>query len=103
MRLSFYRFPDTTPEDLRVKEGCEIFLKNGNTTYAERIPEEHRDEVSSIGYIAGPWNISVIKKYMKIYGGSGYTEHYDRSGSLFGISEITLTGNNSQFKYNRHL
>ena len=37
------------------------------------------------------------------YGGTGWTEHIDRDGSCFEVSEIKLTGNNSYFKYNKHL
>lgn len=103
MRLSFYRFPDDAPEDVRVSAGCEIVLKNGGTTHAERIPDEHRDEVDNVGFVAGPWNISAIKSYIKQYGGSGFTEHYERDGSLFEVTEIRLSGNNSRFKYNHHL
>lgn len=103
MRLSFYRFPDNSKEEDRLAAGCEIFLKNGGTVHADTIPIEHRDEVDSVGFITGPWNINVIKSYMKKFGGSGYTEHYERDGSLFEVTEIELKGNNSKFKYSRHL
>lgn len=103
MRLSFYRFPDDAPEEVRLKEGCDIYLKGGSSTHADHIPEEHRDEVDSVGYVVGPWNVSTIKKYMKKYGGWGFTEHYERDGTCFEVTEIKLEGNNTQFKYNCHL
>lgn len=34
---------------------------------------------------------------------SAWTEHYERDGTLFEVTEIHLTGNNSRFKYNHHL
>ena len=40
---------------------------------------------------------------MKKYGGSGCAQHFDRDGGLFETTEIILKGNNSKFKYNRHL
>jgi hypothetical protein len=40
---------------------------------------------------------------IKNNGGRGYTEHYERDGTLFEVSHIELKGNNSSFKYNRHL
>lgn len=47
--------------------------------------------------------VSTVKKLIKRYGGGGYTLHCDRSGSVFETSAIKLSGNNSRFKYNRHL
>lgn len=48
-------------------------------------------------------NITWVKKMIKNNGGRGYTEHYERDGTLFEVSHIELKGNNSSFKYNRHL
>lgn len=48
-------------------------------------------------------SITEIKKLIKKQGGYGYTEHYERDGTLFDVTEIELKGNNSNFKYNRHL
>lgn len=31
MRINYYQFPDDTPEEILLKEGCEIILKNGGT------------------------------------------------------------------------
>lgn len=43
------------------------------------------------------------KKLLKLYGGRAWTEHYERDGSMFEVTEIELTGDNSTHKYNRHL
>lgn len=48
-------------------------------------------------------SITEIKKLIKKQGGYGYTEHYERDGTLFDVTEIELKGNNSNFKYNKHL
>lgn len=48
-------------------------------------------------------SITEIKKFIKKQGGYGYTEHYERDGTLFDVTEIEVKGNNSTFKYNRHL
>ena len=48
-------------------------------------------------------SISAAKKLLKDKGGFAWTEHYDRDGGLFETTPIKLSGNNSRFKYNRHL
>lgn len=48
-------------------------------------------------------SITEIKKLIEKQGGYGYTEHYERDGTLFDVTEIELKGNNSNFKYNKHL
>ena len=44
-----------------------------------------------------------IKKMIKQFGGSGYTIHMERDGTVFETTEIKITGNNSNHKYNHHL
>lgn len=48
-------------------------------------------------------NIRTAKKLLKEQGGQAWTEHYERDGTLFEVTDIKLEGNNSKFKYNRHL
>ena len=48
-------------------------------------------------------SITEAKKLLKSLGGFAWTEHLERDGSLFETTEIKLEGNNSRFKYNRHL
>ena len=52
---------------------------------------------------AEPMSITAAKKLLKKQGGKAWTEHYDRDGGLFEVTGVELTGNNSKFKYNRHL
>ena len=48
-------------------------------------------------------SISIAKKLLKKFGGNAYTQHFDRDGGLFETTSVELKGNNSRFKYNRHL
>ena len=47
--------------------------------------------------------LQLQKKLLKQYGGIAWTDHIDRDGGLFEVTEIKLKGNNSKFRYNRHL
>ena len=102
MRLHYYRFPKGTPENILLENGCAIYLKDGNWTYQNSIPEEYRHLVDYIGDTVN-CTITTAKKMLKQYGGSAWTEHIERDGGLFEVTEIKLTGNNSRFRYNHHL
>lgn len=103
MRLSYYVFPDNMDEKILLENGCTVVLKDGREIFSDSIPDNKRCLVDHVSTVCGPSKISWIKRMMKTYGGSGYTEHYDRDGSLFETSSICLQGNNSEFIYNRHL
>lgn len=102
MRLNYYRFPEGTPESVLLENGCGVVLKNGETIYPDSIPEDKRQLVDHVDNVISCC-VSFAKKMMKQYGGSGWTEHIDRDGGCFEVTEIKLQGNNSRFKYNRHL
>jgi len=102
MRLTYYRFPDDTKEEILLANGCAVVLKDGNEIYPEIIPDDKRYLVDHIDHSIN-CSISFAKKMMKQYGGCGWTEHCDRDGGCFEVTEITLSGNNSHFKYNHHL
>ena len=51
----------------------------------------------------GGLSLTTIKKFIKRYGGSGYTTHCERDGGVFEVTQINIKGNNSRFKYNHHL
>lgn len=102
MRLSYYRFPDGTPESVLLENGCGVVLTNGEMIYPDSIPEEKRSLVDCIEHTVS-CSVSFAKQMMKKYGGAGWTEHIDRDGGCFEVTEIRLQGNNSRFKYNRHL
>lgn len=78
MRMHYYDFPENTPQATLDEFGA-----------------------NSDRRICRP--LTIIKNLLKTYGGYAWTEHYDRDGGFFETSDITLGGNNSQFKYNRHL
>ena len=103
MRINYYQFPNDIPEDILLKEGCEIVLKNGETIYSETIPEDKRELVDHVDNVLYGLKVSSVKSLIKKYGGHGWTDHCERDGGVFETTEITLNGNNSKFKYNRHL
>lgn len=103
MRRSFYRFPENSDQMVRFQEGCAVILKNGNEIYPDSIPEERWAQIECIGDIVDGISVTRAKQLLRKYGGSAWTEHYERDGTLFEVTEIHLAGNNSQFKYNHHL
>lgn len=103
MRINYYRFPDNVPEDVRLKYGCAVRLKNGGVRYLEKIPEDKRYLVDFVDWNIGGLTLTKVKQLMRKFGGEGYTEHIDRDGSIFEVSEVKIKGNNSRVSYNRHL
>lgn len=103
MRLNYYRFPETVNDDIKLNEGCAVILKSGEEIYPENIPNDKRHLVDHVDDTLGGITLTSAKKLLKKYGGSAWTEHYERDGSLFEVTKVELTGNNSRFKYNRHL
>lgn len=103
MRLSYYRFPEGTPEDILLNHGCAVVLHDGREIYPDSIPDDKRYLVAKVDTLVGPASITRIKELMKQYGGGGFTMHFDRDGGLFETTDIKLKGNNSKFKYNHHL
>ncbi|MBO6267123.1 MAG: hypothetical protein J6M06_02700 [Synergistaceae bacterium] len=102
MRITYYRFPDGTPESVLLEHGCGVVLKDGREIYPESIPEERRPLVDHIDMVIG-CSVSAAKRFMRAFGGTGWTEHCERDGGCFEVTEIKLSGNNSRFKYNHHL
>ncbi len=88
---------------VRFNEGCAVILKDGKEIYPESIPDDKWPLIERIDDTLGGISITRAKQLLRRYGGSAWTEHCERDGGVFEVSEITLTGNNSQFTYNRHL
>lgn len=105
MRLLYYTFPDNTPEEVLLEWGCEVFRKDGSSWYPdpEDMTDDERAQIDHIDHTISCSRITTIKRLMRQYDGHGWTEHVDRSGSVFEVSDIKLEGNNSRFKYNHHL
>ena len=80
MRLNYYEFPEETAPEVLKENGCE--------------PDER---------VLGGVSVTTAKKLLRQYGGTAWTEHGERDGGCFEVTPITLTGNNSRFKYNHHL
>jgi len=80
MRLNYYRFPDEAAPEVLKTHGC--------------TPDDN---------VLGGISVTDAKKLLKQHGGSAWTEHIDRDGGCFEVTEIRLNGNNSRFKYNHHL
>lgn len=97
MRLTYYEFPS----NMSVWD-C----------YCAQVPEDERKPMPE-GYEPtdgdrAHWcrictTVTTAKKFLKKYGGQAYTEHIDRDGGVFEVTPVTLKGNNSRHKYNRHL
>lgn len=102
MRLSYYRFPENTPENVLLENGCAVILKDGSEIYPNSIPDDKRNLVDHVDDTVF-CNVSYAKKMLKKYGGTAWTEHIDRDGGCFEVTEIKLQGNNSKFNYNHHL
>ena len=103
MRLHYYRFPENSDPMTRFHEGCAVILKSGSETHPESIPDDKRPLIDHIDDILSGISITHAKKLLRKYGGSAWTEHIDRDGGCFEVTEINLAGNNSRFKYNHHL
>jgi len=43
----------------------------------------------------GGYKVSTVKAFIKKFGGSGYSLHCDRDGSVQEVSEIKVNGNNA--------
>lgn len=118
-RLTYYQFPDDTPESILLQHGCGVVIcskedchKIGNedamedvdtwTIYPDEISDERRPQVVYINHTIN-CSVSTAKKLIKQFGGSGWTYHMERDGTVFDATNIELKGNNSKFKYSRHL
>ena len=124
-RLNYYRFPEGIDDHTRYLAGADD-LENMCSADNERwlaldnphidCPYSNADEESgwgcrhckyfkclSAGDTVEGISVSLAKELIKKYGGSAWTRHIDRDGGCFETTEIKLGGNNSRFKYNRHL
>ena len=103
MRLNYYRFPEGTSEQVLLDNECGVVLKSGETIYPCSIPDDKRHLVDYIENTIGGVSVTFAKKMLRQYGGAAWTCHIDRGGGCFETTQIQLKGNNSRFKYNRHL
>lgn len=114
MRLNYYEFPETIDAHTRFLNGA-ISLKAeclvGGTSskgcpylptgvyWCKECPNFHCTDTETV--LAGI-SVTEAKKLLRQFGGHAWTEHCERDGGVFEVTQITLKGNNSRFKYNRH-
>ena len=113
MRLHYYRFPDTVDAQTCFLNGAaaigggECGLGRESCRACPECDDGwsscSRFHVTDAEDTAEGISITAAKKLLREFGGAAWTEHYERDGGLFETSEIKLNGNNSRFKYNRHL
>lgn len=111
-RLHYYQFPNGIDAHTRYLNGamningqCSIGATTcrGCTVCAEGWREcKHYKCLESEGTIGGI-TLSEAKRLLKKFGGAAWTEHCERNGGVFEVTTIELQGNNSRFKYNKHL
>lgn len=112
MRLNYYEFPEGVDPHTRYLNGASC--KSGHCKLGKPLCRDcdvgdgdwfecehyHCDEADNL---IGGCSVSTAKKLLKTFGGTAWTEHCDRSGSVFEVTPIKLGKNNSRFKYNHHL
>ena len=92
MRRSFYRFPEDSDQMVRFKEGCAAILKDGREIYPESIPEERWAQIECIGDVVDGVSVTRAKELLRKYGGSAWTEHYERDGTISPTSTMKTDG-----------
>ena len=125
-RINYYEFPENTPVEVLAQNGCELrfaagvvvtfrdgieYTLNEETTFYPHEENNYgKEEIEKWGHLfiganrcLGGLKVTTVKNLMKQYGGIGWTEHCDRDGGVFEVTEIRIKGNNSKFKYNVHL
>lgn len=101
MRITYYCFPNS----MSVRERALAYkqIVEGRHDIKE-IPADVSDERLEKNFpVEFDTTVTMAKKLMKIYGGHAWTNHIDRDGGVFEVSEVKLKGNNSRFKYSHHI
>lgn len=111
-RLHYYRFPSEIDAHTRYVNGAANLT--GECTLGKTTCRgctkcstgwsdcQHFNCLDSEDTIGGT-TVTNAKKLLKKFGGTAWTEHCERDGGVFEVTDIKLQGNNSSFKYNRHL
>lgn len=111
-RLHYYQFPDEIDAHSRYMNGA-LNLKGectagqptcrACTVCANGWRECEKFKCLEAEMIIGGTTLTNAKRLLKKFGGAAWTEHCDRDGGVFEVTDIKLKNNNSSFKYNRHL
>lgn len=110
-RFTYYVFPDDAPDSVLSQYCQPIWDEDAVDAYMTKCfklklssEEIHKNYPKPIGFDRHiNCSISQCKKYIRKFGGHGYTEHCERDGTVFEVSEVKLNENNSKFRYNHHL
>ena len=110
VRLNYYRFPEDIDPDTRYRNGAARIdgVCRLNRDSCKDCPHGWWDECkywfcTEAEDIIEGCSVSHAKELLKKFGGYASTQHCQRDGTAFDVTEIILTGNNSRFKYSRHL
>ena len=96
MRITYYSFPDEMPLRECYEKYNEVTGKPMPPCITDKQIEYEFERQMSC-------TITFAKKMLRKFGGYAWTEHIDRDGGVFEVTNVTLTGNNSRHKYNHHL
>lgn len=105
MRLNYYRFPENVDAHTRYINGAECLGGVGKRFDRDdvRVNDRNLGYCTEAEYTIGGITVTTAKKLLKQFGGSAWTEHCERDGGVFEVTDIVLKGNNSKFQYNHHL
>ena len=105
MRINYYVFPKELTARQRYAAYEEIFGGNEDWNWRRVVANNTPDELVDKWYpsVIEACSVTTAKKLLRKFGGSAYTQHFERDGGLIGTTQIELKGNNSKFKYNHHL
>ena len=115
MRLNFYEFPEAVDAKTRFQNGAQAI--EGGVCKHKRGRNNCRDCTvhdgiwttcphfipNDVENVMGGISVTRAKQLLRQFGGSAWTDHFERNGGFIETTPIELTGNNSKFKYNRHL
>ena len=112
MRINYYEFPQGIDPHIRYQNGvchksgkCDTGRQNcrGCSICEDGWSECEHFICTDAEVVVYGCSITHAKQLLRKFGGRAWTEHCERDGGVFEVTEITLKGNNSKFKYNRHL
>lgn len=112
MRINYYEFPEGIDAHTRYLNGachkagkCDTGREScrGCTLCESGWSECEYFQCTEAEDLICGCTITEAKRLLRQFGGNAWTEHCERDGGCFEVSEIHLTGNNSRFKYNHHL
>ena len=97
MRINYYYFPDDMSPRQRYEAHKEIFGANEDWNWRRVVTDDTPDELIDEWYppVLEGCTVTTAKKFLRKFGGTACTQHFERYGSLFETTPITAKGNNS--------